>query len=160
MKLKVFVAALMLSVFGLTACNDDQTELGVNYDKTAEVKGYVSLRSTNKQGNTIYESAKSLRVFALVSYADLTGDQNAEGEQRFETTTDNKGNYSFNIPATDNGISIKVFTDRIDGTSYIGSEVKEGYFETSEETVLIKAGIFSVCDMTLTFHERTELNRD
>lgn len=159
MKLKVFVAALVLSVFGLTACNDDQTELGINYDKTAEVKGYVSLQSTNKQGNAIYEPAKSLRVFALVSYADLTG-QDIDGEQRFETTTDTKGNYSFNIPATDSDISIKVFTDRIDGTSYVGSEVKEGYFETAQETVSIKAGIFSVCDMTLTFHERTELNRD
>ena len=166
MKMKLFFALLTVSMLGFAGCSDDeQTAVEINYDKTAEIKGYVSMQSTNKNRETVYDAAKNLRVFALVSYSDLTDDANAQGKKRYETTTDNKGNYTLVVPTTDKGTTVEIFTDRVEGTSYdsVEGEMKSvnGYFESAQKTIGdVKAGIFSIGDLTMVFEVRDELNRD
>lgn len=160
LKMKLFIAVVIALALGFTSCSDDQTELGINYSKMTEVKGYVSTQSVNRNDDVVFSAASGLKVYVQVSYADLTGDENASGLKRFETVTDNKGMYSIQVPATDKGFEGQIFTDRIEGSSYEDGKSKEGYFKTGDYTINLKAGIVEIKDMTLQFVKRPELDRD
>lgn len=158
MKVRLFVAILMLSFLGLASCSDEQTEVSVNYDRTGTIKGYVYTTAVNKLGEMVYDVAKNTTIYVLVPYSELTGDPTIQGEKRFSTTTDSKGVYSIAVPATDEGVDVTVVTETVEGSSYssIGGEMKpiEVYYKSQEYQVNVKAGIFSIKDITLDYTPR------
>lgn len=93
MRLKLFFSALAVAAIALTGCNK-QTELEINYGKTATVKGKVLLSKDSE--NT---PAKDIKVYAVIPYSMLVSNGSGlDGEKIFETTTDAQGYYTFELP--------------------------------------------------------------
>lgn len=91
---------LAAAAIALTGCNK-QTELEINYGKTATVKGKVIL----DDGSGTDKAGTNIKVYAEINYSDLVAQGSAaQGVKTFETITDAEGEYQFELPVTDNAI--------------------------------------------------------
>lgn len=106
MRLKLFFSALAVAAIALTGCNK-QTELEINYGKTATVQGKVTLIQTGQED----KAAADVKVYAQIPYNQLVSNNNNTGNKLFETTTDSEGKYSFELPVIDNGTNVTIFTE-------------------------------------------------
>lgn len=106
MRLKLFFSALAVAAIALTGCNK-QTELEINYGKTATVQGKVTLIQTGQED----KAAADVKVYAQIPYNQLVSNNNNTGNKLFETTTDSEGKYSFELPVIDNGTDVTIFTE-------------------------------------------------
>ena len=109
MRLKFFFSMLAAAAIALTGCNK-QTELEINYGKTATVQGKVTLVQSGQED----KAAADIKVYAQIAYADLvtTNDrENPEGNKIFETKTDGEGKYSFELPVVDGGTLVTFYTE-------------------------------------------------
>ena len=108
---------LAAAAIALTGCNKDQTELEINYGKSAIVKGKVILND----GTSTTKAGANIKVYAQIKYADLvTTNTTLEGTKTFETITDTEGKYQFELPVKDNGTNISIYTETV--------EVENGYY--------------------------------
>ncbi len=106
MRLKLFFSALAVAAIALTGCNK-QTELEINYGKTATVQGKVTLIQTGQED----KAAADVKVYAQIPYNQLVSNNNNTGNKLFETTTDSEGKYSFELPVIDDGTNVTIFTE-------------------------------------------------
>lgn len=106
MRLKLFFSALAVAAIALTGCNK-QTELEINYGKTATVQGKVTLIQTGQED----KAAADVKVYAHIPYNQLVSNNNNTGNKLFETTTDSEGKYSFELPVIDGGTNVTIFTE-------------------------------------------------
>lgn len=124
MNIKVFFSVLAVAIITLTGCNK-QTELEINYGKTAKLEGKVTIFNNE---NSTSEVATNVNVYAEVSYADMITtdvENRPSGKKTFNTTTDENGVYSFEIPVTgytSSGISLYTELKEINGNLYVGKE--------------------------------------
>ena len=139
MRLKFFFSMLAAAAIALTGCNKDQTELEINYGKTATVKGKVTFLQTGQED----KAAADVKVYAQIAYSELvtistdddsqgagtytTNNSTIQGVKTFETTTDAEGKYQFELPVTDTGTDISIYTETV--------EVENGYYASKSESV-------------------------
>lgn len=115
---------LAAAAIALTGCNK-QTELEINYGKTATVKGKVILND----GTGKDKAGTNIKVYAEISYSDLvTQGSAAQGVKTFETITDAEGKYQFELPVTDNGTDVSIYTETV--------EVQNGYYASGYEDAI------------------------
>lgn len=138
MRLKLFFSALAVAAIALTGCNK-QTELEINYGKTATLQGKVTIFDKD---NSTSQVASKVKVYAEVSYADMITTSTTgtpAGKKTFETTTDENGVYSFEIPVTDKqSTGIKLYTElkEIEGKFYIGEVTNNTFaFNTTQGAI-------------------------
>lgn len=146
MRLKFFFSMLAAAAIALTGCNKDQTELEINYGKSAIVKGKVILND----GTSTTKAGANIKVYAQIKYADLvTTNTTLEGTKTFETITDTEGKYQFELPVKDNGTNISIYTETV--------EVENGYYASKTENANnCKPNIISyVTDITLSLTKTT-----
>lgn len=166
MRLKFFFSMLAAAAIALTGCNKDQTELEINYGKSAIVKGKVLLK---ENASATAKAGANIKVYAQIAYSDLvttsTDDNNQgagtytaynskiQGFKTFETTTDAEGKYQFELPVTDKGTDISsIYTETV--------EVENGYYKStsSNRVTNCKPNIISYVDnieITLTPYTNT-----
>ena len=142
---------LAAAAIALTGCNKDQTELEINYGKSAIVKGKVLLK---ENASATAKAGANIKVYAQIEYSELvTTNTTLEGTKTFETTTDAEGKYQFELPVTDKGTDISsIYTETV--------EVENGYYKsTSSNSVTnCKPNIISYVDnieITLTPYTNT-----
>ena len=120
MRLKLFFSALAVAAIALTGCNK-QTELEINYGKTATLQGKVTIFDKD---NSTSQVASGVKVYAEVAYADMISTTNPNGNKTFNTTTNEDGIYTFQLPVTEteynNGIRLYTELKEIEGKFYIG----------------------------------------
>ena len=63
MRLKFFFSMLAAAAIALTGCNKDQTELEINYGKSAIVKGKVILND----GTSTTKAGANIKVYAQIN---------------------------------------------------------------------------------------------
>ena len=146
MRLKFFFSMLAAAAIALTGCNKDQTELEINYGKSAIVKGKVILND----GTSTTKAGANIKVYAQIKYADLvTTNTTLEGTKTFETITDTEGKYQFELPVTDKGTNISIYTETV--------EVENGYYASKTGNANnCKPNIISyVTDITLSLTKTT-----
>lgn len=100
---------LAAAAIALTGCNK-QTELEINYGKTATVQGKVTLVQSGQED----KAAADVKVYAQIAYADLVTTNPWEtptGNKIFETKTDGEGKYSFELPVVDAGTEVTFYTE-------------------------------------------------
>ncbi len=138
MRLKLFFSALAVAAIALTGCNK-QTELEINYGKTATLQGKVTIFDKD---NSTSQVASGVKVYAEVSYKDMITTSTTgtpAGKKTFETTTDENGVYSFDIPVTDKqSTGIKLYTElkEIDGKFYMGEVTNSTFaFNTTQGAI-------------------------
>lgn len=138
MRLKLFFSALAVAAIALTGCNK-QTELEINYGKTATLQGKVTIFDKD---NSTSQVASGVKVYAEVSYSDMITTSTTgtpAGKKTFETTTDENGVYSFDIPVTDKrSTGIKLYTElkEIDGKFYMGEVTNNTFtFNTTQGAI-------------------------
>ena len=137
---------LAAAAIALTGCNKDQTELEINYGKSAIVKGKVILND----GTSTTKAGANIKVYAQIKYADLvTTNTTLEGTKTFEAITDTEGKYQFELPVKDNGTNISIYTETV--------EVENGYYASKTENANnCKPNIISyVTDITLSLTKTT-----
>ncbi len=137
---------LAAAAIALTGCNKDQTELEINYGKSAIVKGKVILND----GTSTTKAGANIKVYAQIKYADLvTTNTTLEGTKTFETITDTEGKYQFELPVKDNGTNISIYTETV--------EVENGYYASKTGNANnCKPNIISyVTDITLSLTKTT-----
>lgn len=146
MRLKFFFSMLAAAAIALTGCNKDQTELEINYGKSAIVKGKVILND----GTSTTKAGANIKVYAQIKYADLvTTNTTLEGTKTFEAITDTEGKYQFELPVKDNGTNISIYTETV--------EVENGYYASKTGNANnCKPNIISyVTDITLSLTKTT-----
>ena len=145
MRLKFFFSMLAAAAIALTGCNKDQTELEINYGKTATVKGKVTFLQTGQEDKV----AADIKVYAEIAYADLVTTNNwLEGNKIFETKTDSEGKYSFELPVVDDGTNVNIFTE--------SKNTEEGFYGRADATVTnLTQGSIAVRDLNMTFNQNT-----
>lgn len=151
MRLKFFFSMLAAAAIALTGCNKDQTELEINYGKSAIVKGKVLLK---ENASATAKAGANIKVYAQIEYSELvTTNTTLEGTKTFETTTDAEGKYQFELPVTDKGTDISsIYTETV--------EVENGYYKStsSNRVTNCKPNIISYVDnieITLTPYTNT-----
>ena len=147
MRLKFFFSMLAAAAIALTGCNKDQTELEINYGKSAIVKGKVLLK---ENASATAKAGANIKVYAQIKYADLvTTNTTLEGTKTFETITDTEGKYQFELPVKDNGTNISIYTETV--------EVENGYYASKTGNANnCKPNIISyVTDITLSLTKTT-----
>ena len=142
---------LAAAAIALTGCNKDQTELEINYGKSAIVKGKVLLK---ENASATAKAGANIKVYAQIEYSELvTTNTTLEGTKTFETTTDAEGKYQFELPVTDKGTDISsIYTETV--------EVENGYYKStsSNRVTNCKPNIISYVDnieITLTPYTNT-----
>ena len=122
MKLKLFFSMMALAAMVFTGCNK-QTELEINYGKTATVIGKVELSKDNSDNTP----ATNTKVYAKIEYSELITGENPVGNKTFETTTDTEGRYTLEIPVIDEGTDVTIYTKT--------NITNDGYYEGAETSV-------------------------
>lgn len=144
MRLKFFFSMLAAAAIALTGCNKDQTELEINYGKTATVKGKVTFLQTGQED----KAAADVKVYARIAYADLVTNNWLEGNKIFETKTDSEGKYSFELPVVDDGTNVNIFTE--------SKNTEEGFYGRADATVTnLTQGSIAVRDLNMRFNQNT-----
>lgn len=121
----------------------------INYGKTATVKGKVIL----DDGSGTDKAGTNIKVYAEINYSDLVAQGSAaQGVKTFETITDAEGEYQFELPVTDNGTNVSIYTETV--------EVQNGYYASGyEDANGCKPNIIKyVADITLTLTKTTTDN--
>lgn len=121
----------------------------INYGKTATVKGKVIL----DDGSGTDKAGTNIKVYAEINYSDLVAqDSAAQGVKTFKTITDAEGEYQFELPVTDNGTNVSIYTETV--------EVQNGYYASGyEDANGCKPNIIKyVADITLTLTKTTTDN--
>lgn len=145
MRLKFFFSMLAAAAIALTGCNKDQTELEINYGKTATVQGKVTLVQSGQED----KAAADVKVYAQIAYADLVTINPWEtptGNKIFETKTDGEGKYSFELPVVDDGTTVNIFTE--------SKSTEEGFYGSADATVTdLTQGLIAVRDLNMVFNQ-------
>lgn len=116
--LKTIAMALLASTL-MVGCSDDQSAFRIN---SVEGKCTIQGQIVYNQGTTYedgkfvynYKPVANTEVFVTVDNADyntnLKETSVLKGTSVFKTTTDESGNYSIEIPATDNNMTVTITT--------------------------------------------------
>ena len=143
MRLKLFFSALAVAAIALTGCNK-QTELEINYGKTATLQGKVTIFDKD---NSTSQVASGVKVYAEVAYADMISTTNPNGNKTFNTTTNEDGIYTFQLPVTEtaynNGIRLYTELKEIDGKFYIGEATVNTFSITPNDITYQNINMFS-----------------
>ena len=145
MRLKLFFSALAVAAIALTGCNK-QTELEINYGKTATLQGKVTIFDKD---NSTSQVASGVKVYAEVSYSDMISvtPPNPTGKKTFNTTTNEDGIYTFQLPVTEENYTnnIRLYTElkEIDGKFYIGEATVQNFSITPNDITYQNINMFS-----------------
>ena len=143
MRLKLFFSALAVAAIALTGCNK-QTELEINYGKTATLQGKVTIFDKD---NSTSQVASKVKVYAEVAYADMISTTNPNGNKTFNTTTNEDGIYTFQLPVTEtaynNGIRLYTELKEIEGKFYIGEATVQNFSITPNDITYQNINMFS-----------------
>ena len=143
MRLKLFFSALAVAAIALTGCNK-QTELEINYGKTATLQGKVTIFDKD---NSTSQVASGVKVYAEVAYADMISTTNPNGNKTFNTTTNEDGIYTFQLPVTEtaynNGIRLYTELKEIEGKFYIGEATVQNFSITPNDITYQNINMFS-----------------
>lgn len=130
-------------VFAATACMDDETS-AVDMSGSATIKGIVFVDSDNTDGDR--ERAGEAVVRATYNARELS--VVSDGDNRWvtlQTTTDANGNFSFEVPATPNGVDFTIDVD--DFESQLTYNVVGG--DTTVAAVYEPTGTVNVADVRI-----------
>lgn len=148
MRLKLFFSALAVAAIALTGCNK-QTELEINYGKTATLQGKVTIFDKD---NSTSQVASGVKVYAEVSYSDMITTSTTgtpAGKKTFNTTTNEDGIYTFQLPVTEAAYTndIRLYTElkEIEGKFYIGEATvsSSSFSETPNDITYQNINMFS-----------------
>ena len=106
-------AMLSLAIIALVGCSKEQSSLNIeDIPGKAKILGSFSFDAGQGYSNGKYirliKPAANVKVVVKVSNASLSPNGNAEGYTYYETTTSDNGTYEVEIPAVDDGTTIKI----------------------------------------------------
>lgn len=149
-----FKVASMLAICALmfAGCAKEQSSMNIeDIPGRAKIIGYLSYDSGQAYMNGEYvqriQPAANKTVYVRVKNSSLSLKGNADGYTVFQATTDEKGAFSVEIPATDSGVSVEVQPETFTGVYTEFDEMVNGnpqfkstdvVFEAKAETVTAK----------------------
>lgn len=173
-KFAVFAAfAAVTTVF--VGCSDqDQSSLSIeDFQSKAIVKGKICYFNEDKytiEGTGVLLPAANKQIYAELDNASLSGKNSNQGVTVIETMTDANGNYVFEIPVLNDGMTISLRPQPFEG-SYkflrdwgVGKEpileILEGLFECEEKEMEVMPNDIKFQDFKYEFSERDVIKED
>ena len=134
-------AVLSLAVTAMVGCSKEQSSLNIeDIPGKAKVMGTFTYDAGQSYTNGVYaqqiKGAASVRVKAQISNSSIKS--NSTGYTTYETTTDESGNYSIEIPAVPNGTNVEIIADPFFATYSEVTGVNNNTPEIKSEEVLFK----------------------
>jgi hypothetical protein len=122
MKKNIFsVLALAAVVISASCAKNEDPAQPVDYtapEMQATIQGKLLIipDTTAPVENRWYSALSDVTIIASVSYASLSGDNNAKGAFSTTAKTNEKGEYSLTIPATASGVDVEFAVNDKEGT--------------------------------------------
>jgi len=132
---KMFVVAV--AALSLASCSDDQTTFDLeNVPGRALVQGVVNCNygATNAGGKFEYEIKPVANLKVLLTINNSEYKDGLTGETVLETVTNDKGEYSFEVPVTTKGITASITTAQFTGVRTV-VERKNNKVVSTEQNV-------------------------
>ena len=128
------LAAIMLST-GLTGCSEEDPAkpLVVNTKNTASITGiaHATLDATDSE---IQYAPSGTKIYLKTKYSNLLSGGSTTADYVVETTVGNNGNFSVNVPVSDNGTTYSIVGDTFLAQKTLASDDKKPYKYTATAT--------------------------
>ena len=126
----------------MVGCSKEQSSFNIeDVPGKAKVMGTFTYDAGQSYTNGVYvqqiKGAAGVRVKAQISNSSIKS--NSTGYTTYETTTDENGNYSIEIPAVPNGTNVEIIADPFFATYSEVTGVNNNIPEIKSEEVLFKA---------------------
>ncbi|MDR3367318.1 MAG: hypothetical protein LBO71_10195 [Prevotellaceae bacterium] len=144
------LAAVLMSA----SCAKEDPAKPVDYSapaKQATIKGKLLMNDNPTMSQPKYTAKAGITVIATVPYSELNSGSSS-GAFSASTTTDSKGEFTLQVPATQAGVNVSFAVNDVEGSKTVnsaggtGTETQQGKWSFGIPSATVKSGQSKILD--------------
>jgi hypothetical protein len=144
MKRKIYTVLALAAILMSASCAKEDPAKPIDYsapEKQATIQGklLINTNETLPIENQRYSAISGITIKATVSYSSLSGNFSQRGGFTTTTTTNSQGEFTLQVPATEDGVSVSFTVNPKDGRK----TVIAGYTSTNTPITKEQSGFWS-----------------